>query len=106
MAKACYDPREASQMWVRMSSSERGGGGGGSGPSSEEGEGGGWFSWLKALITQGSVSDVDFLSTHPANGKRVKVRLFFLFSFLNTPNVNEYSLTNEYLFLGYGGEVA
>ncbi|KAL0252311.1 hypothetical protein I308_101700 [Cryptococcus tetragattii IND107] len=43
MSRACFDPTESSKMWERMSASE-----GGKGLS------------------------VDFLSTHPANAKRIK----------------------------------
>ncbi|WVQ93447.1 hypothetical protein IAU59_000521 [Kwoniella sp. CBS 9459] len=43
MSKACFDPTESTKMWQRMSESESGGG----------------------LST-------DFLSTHPANAKRIK----------------------------------
>ncbi|KDQ17389.1 hypothetical protein BOTBODRAFT_172436 [Botryobasidium botryosum FD-172 SS1] len=47
MSKACYDPREASKMWVRMTESEPTG---------------------KGLFGGGT----DFISTHPANEKRIK----------------------------------
>jgi len=47
MAKACFDPRETTRMWTRMSESEKGGSLGGS-------------------------ASIDFLSTHPANKKRIK----------------------------------
>ncbi|KAK4689916.1 hypothetical protein P7C73_g203, partial [Tremellales sp. Uapishka_1] len=47
MSRACFDPTESSKMWKRMSDSE------GSGGSSKLGA-------------------VDFLSTHPANAKRIK----------------------------------
>jgi len=43
MAKACFDPAESTKMWQRMSESEGGQG-----------------------------LNVDFLSTHPANAKRIK----------------------------------
>lgn len=45
MARACYNPNEAASMWTRMQALE--------GKSSS------------------SVSSLDFLSTHPANEKRV-----------------------------------
>ncbi|EIW68973.1 hypothetical protein TREMEDRAFT_39304 [Tremella mesenterica DSM 1558] len=43
MAKACFDPSESTEMWQRMS-----------------------------LAEKGTKVDVDFLSTHPANAKRIK----------------------------------
>lgn len=46
MAKACYDPRESTKMWERMSQSEKG--------------------------SSGGIASVDFMSTHPANAKRIK----------------------------------
>ncbi|KAJ9107304.1 hypothetical protein QFC21_000754 [Naganishia friedmannii] len=48
MARACFDPRESSRMWTRMSESEK-----------TSGMGGG-------------AASVDFMSTHPANAKRIK----------------------------------
>lgn len=54
--RACYDPSESTRMWQRMSESEGGKGG----------------------------LNVDFLSTHPANAKRIQVR----------PNITESS--NKY----------
>lgn len=44
-SKACYDPSEAVNLWIRMQQSEGGGSGG---------------------------PGVDFLSTHPANAKRIE----------------------------------
>ncbi|KAL7413517.1 peptidase family M48-domain-containing protein [Mrakia frigida] len=49
MSKACFDPRESPKMWTRMSASET------SNTSSWSG-----------------VANLDFMSTHPANGKRIK----------------------------------
>lgn len=46
-SKACYDPRESTKMWERMSESEKGSGSG--------------------------LANMDFMSTHPANSKRIKV---------------------------------
>ncbi|WVQ78785.1 hypothetical protein IAT38_000876 [Cryptococcus sp. DSM 104549] len=46
MSRACFDPTESTKMWQRMSESEGGGGKG--------------------------LGSVDFLSTHPANAKRIK----------------------------------
>ena len=45
MSRACFDPEESTKMWDRMSHSEGGGG----------------------------LGAVSFLSTHPANAKRIKV---------------------------------
>ncbi|KAG8879265.1 hypothetical protein FRB97_001795, partial [Tulasnella sp. 331] len=49
MAQACYDPRQSVGLWERMSELEKQKGGG---------------SWL-------SFGSSDFLSTHPANAKRI-----------------------------------
>ncbi|KZT52788.1 hypothetical protein CALCODRAFT_76962 [Calocera cornea HHB12733] len=49
MAQACFDPREASQVWVRMTEMEKK-------------QAGGWL------------SGVDFISTHPSSVKRIHVR--------------------------------
>lgn len=83
ISRACYNPSEATQyvlfyfkktfvrthflmivyrMWVRMEEAERGGSQG----------------WFSSLFSGGSAS-VDFLSTHPASGKRVKVRRIWLY---------------------------
>lgn len=43
-ARACYNPAEAANLWVRMQKSEGGGGAG----------------------------NIDFLSTHPANSRRIE----------------------------------
>jgi len=45
-SKGCYDPRESTRMWERMSESESGG--------------------MKGI------AGADFMSTHPANAKRIK----------------------------------
>lgn len=98
MSKACFDPREAAQyvlsllvfrlhpmrlanayfmantncydrMWVRMERAERG---------TDTDSVGGITAWIRALFQGGSVGNVDFLSTHPASGKRIKVRAVHL----------------------------
>jgi len=63
MSKACFDPREATQMWTRMERAERG---------NESDTGTGITAWIRALFRGGSVGNVDFLSTHPASRKRIK----------------------------------
>ncbi|KAF8321362.1 hypothetical protein DL93DRAFT_2093982 [Clavulina sp. PMI_390] len=63
MSKACFDPREAAQMWVRMEHAEH---------EEDKESSGGIGAWFCALILGGSVGNVDFLSTHPASGKRIK----------------------------------
>ena len=54
------------RMWVRMERAERG---------KDSDSGTGIIAWIKALFTSGSIGNVDFLSTHPASGKRIKVNL-------------------------------
>lgn len=83
MAKACFDPGEASaqasdfsnssalltsteldlcsRFWVRMEECRR------------QYAKTGIMAWLEALSRGGVVGDVDLLSTHPANEKRIRV---------------------------------
>ncbi|CDZ98887.1 peptidase family m48 [Phaffia rhodozyma] len=49
MSKACYDPTESPKMWERMSEMETGN-----------------------KSSFGGAANIDFMSTHPANGKRIK----------------------------------
>lgn len=37
-----------------------------------------WADWLNAIAHGNSIGNTDFLSTHPAHGKRMKVRLITL----------------------------
>ncbi|KAG8968527.1 hypothetical protein FRC03_007178 [Tulasnella sp. 419] len=54
MAQACYDPRESTKLWERMSQLEA------------QSSGAKWWNFGAKM------SDVDFVSTHPANSKRIK----------------------------------
>lgn len=45
----------------------------------------GIMAWLEVLSRGGTVGDVDFLSTHPANEKRIRVRAISSCAFTSNP---------------------
>ena len=78
---------------------------------SDSDSGTGIIAWIRALFTGGSVGNVDFLSTHPASGKRIKVSSSVLRCAVTVlcedmKVTNETVLTTSRHALGYGGEVA
>jgi hypothetical protein len=71
--------------------------------------GSGITAWIRALFTGSSVGNVDFLSTHPASGKRIKASS--ILRCVTTVLREDVRVTNKTILspsrdaLGYGGEV-
>ncbi len=76
MSRACFDPREASKLWTRMSESEGGGGGG-------------------VLDSAQAI-----LSTHPVSSQRIKNMEKWLPEALETRQASDCPAPEQWLGLG------